>query len=92
MENLILSNLQHSGALFRVRGILQCIDKRSVNVTEQDAIERLVNDSVRVAGREVGSYARAALQILSIKDVDAADDEALDLARILPLECKYILS
>jgi len=92
VENLILNNLKHDGALYRVRGILQCIDKQSMDIAEQRAVEHLTDDSVLVAGREVGAYARAALQILLDKPIDSTDSDSLELARILPGNCKMLLN
>ena len=92
MENSILNNLQNSGALYRVRGIFQCINIRNVNAAEIDALKKLVDDPVVVAGRKVGAYAQAALHILSINPVESKDKEVNDLITILPKECEYLLS
>ena len=91
MENTILNDLNYSGALYRVRGILRCIREQKASVEEINAIERMTDDSVIVAGREVGAYARAALQVLSVRDIDINDTEATELLKMLPEECVHLL-
>ena len=85
MEVPIIKDLRNSGALYRVCGILRCISKHAADQEEQDAIARLTGDPERVAGHTVGAYARAALNILTGRSIDPSDDEALKLARILPV-------
>lgn len=83
MENLIINDLKHGGALFRVRGILRCVTKNSVSDAEKNAIHDMVSDRVLVAGKTVGAYARAALRILGFAELKPDDDEAVEAMQIL---------
>lgn len=70
-----IDKLQSTGAVYRLNGIVECLDKKSLLDDEIDGLKQLKKDSTILAGRKISSYACAVLDLLEIeaytgKDVD----------------------
>ena len=68
-----INKLRSSGVANRFAGIIECIDNKNVSDDELLEIKKLKNDSVIIAGRQLSSYAYAALDILNIEKYQGKD-------------------
>ncbi len=81
----IINKLQSDGALFRCQGILAAIKERSNDPEIIKHIQALKNDRVLILGREVSTYAIAALDILGKEKYEGNDFFIKDFIENLPL-------
>ncbi len=83
-SRIIIYNLAHSGALFRLRAILLSIINRVQDPDVLQAIAKLKNDKVMMLGRPVSAYAIAALDILGQEKYQGNDPDIIELVEALP--------
>ncbi len=77
--NEIISNLTSDGAGWRCKGIMGCLTAHVFNDEIQKILYELKSDDVIILGRKVGSYAKAALDILGGEAYEGDEEEVLDL-------------
>ncbi len=75
--------LSHSGASYRLNGIVECLDKRKATRNEIDLLEKLEADGTVLGGRTMSTYAKAALDILGVKKYRGNDESVSELINLL---------
>lgn len=77
-DMLCIEKLHSSGAVYRLNGIVECLDRRSANEEEAAALIALKNDPFILAGRTIGEYATAVLDVLAIETYSGNNRHVLD--------------
>lgn len=82
IDNMIcVEKLRHDGASYRLNGIVECLDNRSVTDVEIEELQRLKNDHVVIGGREISAYVTALLDVLGVEIYRGNDDIISSLIR-----------
>ncbi len=80
IENMTcLEKLMHTGAAFRLNGIVECLDRRSASYDEIIVLRKLKDDKTVLAGRMISDYATALLDILDIEEYKGTERTVHDL-------------
>ena len=77
----IIEKLNSSGAAERLNGIITCLDNRAASCEEAEKIKKLESDKVIIAGRTIGAYATAVLDVLGIEAYVGSDKDIKEFIR-----------
>lgn len=84
VENMTCAEkLSHSGASYRLNGIVECLDKGKATSSEISLLEKLETDETVLGGRTISTYAKAALDILGVKKYLESDESVSELIGLL---------
>ena len=76
----IIEKLKSTGAVYRLNGIMDCLEKGVLLQEEIDLLKDLTQDEVVIAGRKLSAYANAILDLLGVEKYDGKD---VDVKRLI---------
>lgn len=74
-----VEKMNATGSFYRFRGIMDCLEKKTISDEEITLLKKLCGDSAVICGRMIKNYAEATLDFLKIVPYTGHDEDTRKL-------------